>query len=149
MKTMMRTLVIALVALFAFQAPVSAIGDKPITVSELPSKAQSIVKQYFKGKDILLVKMDNDIVSKSYEVVFATGEELEFNGSGEWTKIECKRSSVPTSLVPQAIRSYVSKNYSGAKIVEIEKERSQYEVKLSNGLELTFNKKFQVVDIDT
>jgi hypothetical protein len=43
----------------------------------------------------------------------------------------------------------VRKNYSGATIVQIEKARSGYEVQLSTGLELTFNKNFKVIDIDT
>lgn len=28
------------------------------------------------------------------------------------------------------------------------RDRNEYDVKLSNGIELTFNKKFQVIDID-
>ncbi|MDD6687766.1 PepSY-like domain-containing protein, partial [Sodaliphilus pleomorphus] len=77
------------------------------------------------------------------------GEKLEFDRNGNWTEIDCKKSRVPVALVPSAIKNYVRKNYSGATIVQIEKARSGYEVQLSTGLELTFNKNFKVIDIDT
>ena len=35
-----------------------------------------------------------------------------------------------------------------AKVMEMEKDRSEYEVKLSTGMEITFNKNFQAIDID-
>ena len=39
-------------------------------------------------------------------------------------------------------------NYQEAKILEIEHDSEGYEIKLSNRLEIKFNNKFQVVDID-
>ena len=80
--------------------------------------------------------------------MFNNGEKVEFDRKGNWTEINCKLSSVPTALVPAKITQYVKSPYPGAKILEIEKDDSQYEVKLSNMLEVTFNRNFQVVDID-
>ena len=85
---------------------------------------------------------------KPYGVVFNNGEKVEFDRRGNWTEINCKMSSVPAALVPAKITQYVKSTYPGTKILEIEKDDNQYEVKLSNRLEVTFNRNFQVVDID-
>jgi len=42
----------------------------------------------------------------------------------------------------------VNTNYSGNKILKIEKDRNEYEINLSNGVEIKFNKDFMVIDID-
>ena len=38
--------------------------------------------------------------------------------------------------------------YPGVSIRKIEKDDEDYDVELSNGLDITFNKKFQVIEID-
>ena len=43
---------------------------------------------------------------------------------------------------------YVSGHYPDASIVQIDRDKHDYEVKLSNGLELTFDLKFNLIDID-
>ena len=85
---------------------------------------------------------------KSYDVVFASGEKLEFDKSGDWTEVKCKTGEVPAAIIPEAILKYVKANYPDAKVLEIEHDSEGYEIKLSNRLEIKFNDKFQVVDID-
>jgi hypothetical protein len=50
--------------------------------------------------------------------------------------------------VPEAIRLYVQSNYENTKILKIERSSKEYEVELSNRLELTFDKEFHLIDID-
>ena len=89
-------------------------------------------------------------MGKSYEVIFNNGDNLEFDKNGTWTSLECKQSTVPDAVVPAQILDYVKKNYQGVVIRQISKEdRGAYEVELSNGLELKFNKSFQLVEIDS
>ena len=73
---------------------------------------------------------------------------MEFDNKGEWRDIEAKSDGVPAELVPAEINSYVSQNYPGQKILKIDRSHSRYEVDLSNGLELKFNKRFKLVEID-
>ena len=54
----------------------------------------------------------------------------------------------PAELVPAQIASYVEQNYKGAAIVQIDRDTRDYEVKLTNGLELTFDLRFNIIDID-
>lgn len=148
MKKTIRTLIAVLAAVLVFHANAMADNDKPITVSQLPTAAQQVLKKHFSNKKVALAKMESGILDKSYDVVFTTGEKIEFDRKGNWKDIECKLSSVPAGLVPSQIAVYVKKNYPGTKILKIEKDKNEYEVKLSNRIEITFNKLFQVIDID-
>lgn len=147
MKTMIRVLSVALLAVIAWQTPLIADNDKPITVSQLPAKAQQVINQNFKGKKIAVVVQDG-MLTKSYDVMFTNGDKVEFDRNGNWTEVDCRRSAVPVALIPSAIKTYVTQNYPDAKVMEMEKDRSEYEVKLSTGMEITFNKNFQAIDID-
>ena len=148
MKRIIQTAMVALVCLVTFQVSAFADNDKPITVSQLPATAQQVIKKHFAGKKVALAKMESGLFDKAYDVVFNNGEKVEFDRNGNWTEINCKMSSVPAGLVPAKISQYVKATYPDTKIVQIEKDDNRYEVKLSNRLEVTFNKNFQVVDID-
>jgi hypothetical protein len=65
-----------------------------------------------------------------------------------WDEVECRFGEVPGAIIPNAIKEYIDKNYSGVKILYIEKDRNDYEVKLSNRFELKFDKDFNIYDID-
>ena len=123
-------------------------NDQPIQIRQLPTKAQTLVTTYFKHHKVALAKMESGLFYKSYDVIFTTGEKLEFDKSGDWTEIQCKASEVPVQVLPAEIRSYVSSTYPGAKVLEIERDGKEYEVKLSNGWEITFDNQFRVIDID-
>lgn len=148
MKRLIQTSVLAIVCLVAFHVAAVAGNDKPISVAQLPVAAQQVIKKYFGSNKVALAKMDTEFLGKTYDVIFTNGEKLEFNRKGEWTEIDCKGSAVPRNLVPAKIASYVRSNYPGTRIVKIEKDDGNYDVKLSSGIEVTFNKKFQVTDID-
>lgn len=122
--------------------------DRPIKFTELPTDAQEFVNKYFSKEEVSHVVMDTEFVGTEYKVVFLSGTKLEFNTSGEWTEIDCRYSTVPNNLVPDKIANYVKENYASNKVVEIKKDRNEYEVKLTGGLELTFNNDFQLIDID-
>lgn len=148
MKTNLTKWMIALFCLFCVSTTVMADRDTPITVGQLPTKAQQILKKNFSAHKVALAKMESEFFDKSYDVIFTNGDRLEFDKNGNWKEVECKSSAVPAALIPSAIREYVKTNYPDAKIVKIELDRKEFEVKLSNRLEITFNSKFQVIDID-
>ena len=148
MKRIIQSAVVALVCLVAFSVSALADNDKPVNVNQLPATAQQTLKKHFSAKKVALAKMESGLFEKSYDVVFNNGEKVEFDRNGNWTEINCNMSSVPAGLVPAKITSYVKSTYPVTKILQIEKDDYRYEVKLSNRLEVTFNKNFQVVDID-
>ncbi len=144
----MKKLVLLFVCVFMTSVVVMADNDKPITVNQLPAQAQTFLNTYFKGHKVALAKQETEVFNKSYDVVFTTGEKVEFDKSGEWTEVQCRQSEVPAQIVPEAIRTYVQTNYPDTKILSIERDRKEYEVKLSNRWELTFDAMMRVIDID-
>ena len=64
-------------------------------------------------------------------------------------QVECKYGRVPLSIVPQQIQAALADLYGDYVVVGIERDRREYEVKLSNRLEVTFNRStFRIIDID-
>lgn len=139
---------LVLSALLAFQTTASADSDKPVTVSELPSAAQAVLTSSFAKHRVALAKMDTDLLDRNYDVFFVNGDKVEFDRKGQWLEIVSKQDGVPTELVPAEILKYLATAQAGVKIIKIERERGRYEVTLANGIEYTFNKKFQVIDVD-
>ena len=144
----MKKLLLLLVCLFTFQAVVKANDDKPIKVAQLPQQAQQFIKSHFGNSKVAIAKMETDWLDKSYDVIFTDGNKLEFDKQGNWKEINCKYSAVPAGVIPAQILKYVSENYPDAKVLKIERDKKDYEVKLSNRWELKFDLQFNLIDID-
>ena len=145
----MKKILLTLVAIFSvgiFSA--IADNDRVINKSQLPAPAQQFLNEHFAGVDLTYAKEERDIFKHSFEVRLADGTKIEFTSKGEWDEVECRFGEVPAAIVPQAIKEYIDKNYAGAKVLYIEKDRNDYEVKLSNRFELKFDKDFNIYDID-
>ena len=148
MKRILRILMIAICCMVLCNMVANAGNDKPISVNALPAKAQTLLSQHFNGQKVMLATIESGVVSKSYDVVLQNGTKLEFDKKGNLTEVDCKQSIVPDQLIPQAIRNYLKENYPAQAVKKIEMNKNEYEVELANGLDLTFNKHFQLIDID-
>ena len=148
MKRIFRILMIAICCMVSCNMVANAGNDKPISVNALPAKAQTLLSQHFNGQKVMLATIESGVVSKSYDVVLQNGTKLEFDKKGNLTEVDCKQSIVPDQLIPQAIRNYLKENYPAQAVKKIEMNKNEYEVELANGLDLTFNKHFQLIDID-
>lgn len=122
--------------------------DAIMTTDKLPETAQSFIKEYFPENTVSYVKKDSELTKTTYEVVFQDGTEIEFDGKGQWDKIDCKRTAVPAALIPAAIADYVRQSFPGQVIVKIDKETLGHEIELASGLELKFDKKGKLVNVD-
>lgn len=148
MKRIMRIVMIAIFCMMSFNIVANAGNDKPINVNELPTKAQTLLSKHFKGQKVMLATIESGVVSRSYDVVLRNGTKLEFDKKGNLTEIDCKQGIVPSQLIPQPIKNYLKENYRGEAVRKIELNKKEYEVELTNGIDLTFNKHFQLIDID-
>ena len=145
----MKKMMFLFVSLFVMNLAVFADNDKPIQVTEMPKEAQSFVKSHFANQSVAVAKMETDFLDKTYDVIFTNGDKVEFDKKGNWTKVDCEHTQVPQAVIPAAIQQYVSKNYPDAKVVMIEKtDRKGFDVDLSNGFDIEFDKKMRVVEID-
>ena len=145
----MKRIAFLFVCMLTMNLTVLAGNDKPIQVSDMPKQAQEFIKKYFSGHSVAMAKMETDFMSKSYDVIFTNGDKVEFDKKGKWTNIDCEHSVVPADVVPAPIKEYVQKQYPTAKILKIEmSDRKGYELELSNDIDIDFDKKFNVIDID-
>ncbi len=142
MKKLLTLLVVTLFTGVAF-----ADNDRAVDFNELPQKAQKFIQTNFPNYEVSYAKKDVDFFNSEYEVMLVDGTRIEFSGDGEWKDVECRKSAVPTAIVPKQIAEYVAKKYPDAKILKIDREEN-YDVELSNRLELEFDKKFRLIDID-
>lgn len=144
----MKKLFLLLVSVFTLQFA-SADNDKPIAFEQLPATAQQFVKQNFADQKVAFVKKESELFDASYELMFVSGDKIEFNKKGEWTDVRCKHTGVPAAVVPAKIAEFVKSSYPDAKIISLEKDRYSYEVRLSNFWEIKFDLQFNVIDMDS
>jgi len=127
----------------------STLADRPITVEQLPETARKFVRTHFASSELLYAQVDDELFGNDYKVVFADGASIEFAANGEWKDVEAKRGGeVPAAIVPQAIREQVVERFPGVRIVGIDRDRKGFDVGLSNGFELEFDRHLRLVDID-
>ena len=136
--------VLALVMSICLPLTLMADNDQVITFDRLPATAQAMLKQNFADKTPLVITADWD----DYKVMYTNGDKVEFDKKGNWRDIECKTSQVPAALIPAQIVANVNATFPGATVTEIDQDRRGYSVKLSNGLELEYNRSFQIVELD-
>jgi hypothetical protein len=146
MKNLIKAAMVVLIAGSSFQA----IGqEKVIEVNNLPKAAQSFISSNYGNDKVALVKSEKELMqSIEYKVVLASGIELEFDSKGNWTEVDAKSKSVPQGIVPAKIKSYVQKSFPNNNIVQINKDSKGYEVELTNGIEVKFNKNAEFIKID-
>ena len=144
MKSTIKKMMMVVCSVVLFSTTACADKNKPIQVNELPAKAQTVLNTHFSGQKVTMATLE----SESYNVVLQNGTKLEFDRKGNLTEVDCKQGTVPAKLIPQAIKSYVQTNYSGQNIKKMEIDKNEHEIELSNGLDITFNKHFKVIDID-
>ena len=124
-----------------------AAEDKPVTFEQLPTAAKEFINVNYPGEKMSYAFVDDDVIRPDYTVRLANGVEITFGHAGSLEKIETT-GGVPAGVVPVEISDYVKSNYPDAVILEYEVGRKEYEVKLSNRLELKFNSSFRLKGLD-
>ncbi len=118
-----------------------------VKVQDLPQAVQSFLAAHFSNTDVAVAVKDGN----EYEIRMDNGWEVEFDNKGQWEKIDCQRDAIPasvTSTLPEAIVSYLNSNFEKAFVTEIARDRSGYDVELSNGIDLEFTSKGRFKRID-
>ena len=144
----MKKMMFILACVFTIVTNANADNYRPINVSQLPEKAQTFLTTYFPEAKVSLARKEFDVTELSYDVIFTNGSKVEFDRKGEWTEVDCLTQPLPAGIVPATIEKVIKEQYPDAKATKIERDRREIDVKLSNRVELTFNKKMQLIDID-
>jgi hypothetical protein len=138
---------IILTGLLFFQV---ACADNDVVTKDLrklPVKAKEFIEACFSNETVSYIKIDKEILTSSYEVVFTSGVEIDFNNDGDWKEIDCRPLPVPEDIIPGVMLDYVGQNFPEASVVKI-KRKKRYELKLSNELELEFDKNGKFLKMD-
>ena len=85
MKRGLLNKIIAVMCCVVFSTMAYAGNDKPIVKGQLPKAAQQIIDKNFADKKIAMMTMEAGVIDKSYDVVFADGDKIEFDRKGRWT----------------------------------------------------------------
>lgn len=115
-------------------------ADPEALTKKLPDKALQFIDKHFPNEQVRRVETDYERGSTSYEAKLSNGFELKFDGYGQWTEVDGETLTVPKAIIPGRISNYVEKHYPETRIVSIDNERQHYEVKLSDGKELIFDR---------
>ncbi len=123
-------------------------ADHPIVANQLPAAAKQFIAKNFPGKTIAYAEKDTEYMKTTYEVSLNDGTKIDFNGQGVWDKVDTHTTPVPAAIVPAAIQQYVSAHFRGQVITKVDKERHGYDIELSNGMDLKFNRGGAFMGID-
>lgn len=147
--TMMKKIFVSAALLFAgITASFAGDRERPITLDKLPAAAQEFLAANFKDLTLAYAVEDPKFIGSEYEVIYTDRTEVDFESNGEWSSVERKYAAVPVAIVPVQIADYVKKSFAGEFIRKIDRDKYTWEVELSNGLEIKFDRNFQVIDID-
>ncbi len=131
-----------------FSASACADNGKVIEVTQLPAAAQQLISDHYGRHTVSLVLAKRDHGKRKYEVTFDNGDNIEFDKSGNWEEIESKSSVVPLSLIPKEIWQQIRARFPKTAVKKIEKDRKGYDVGLTNMVELTFDRKYKLIEAD-
>ena len=144
----MKKIILAIACVFTLVTNACADNYQPISQTQLPEKAQTFLATYFPEAKISLARKEIDVMELTYDVIFTDGCKVEFDRKGNWTEVDCLTHPLPSGIVPEAISKVIRAQYPDAQVTKIERDHRETDVKLTNRVELTFNKHTQLVDID-
>ncbi|WP_294824578.1 PepSY-like domain-containing protein [uncultured Flavobacterium sp.] len=142
MKTKLLYTVFTLIVSLALYAQ-----EVPVLENDLPAEAKSFLKDHFKsGFHHAIKEVRNRKVT--YDVVLNDNTEIEFTEAGRWKDVDGKGKAIPYTFLQKQILDYVKQTYPNEAITGIELDDSEYEVSLSNGMDLKFNARGVFVKVD-
>ncbi len=114
----------------------------------MPEKVLTFISEHFQDEKIAFAKEDRDLFKLTYEIVLTDGTKLEFRSNGDWKEIKRHRISIPEGIVPQEAAAKVKELYPNSVITKAEYDDNDLELELDNGLELKFDKSFNLTGLD-
>lgn len=110
------------------------------------------VRAYFPDTEVIAnIKdgLDRDVTLSDYTQIGFDGNLF---GNLKWEEVDCRHASlsttVPEALVPVEITNYVNRIHGSQSITKIAKDNRGWDIELSNGIEIEFDKRFNVIDFD-
>lgn len=132
---------VLLVLAFVAGSFVANAAPQNVSLDKLPKVSQELLKSDFSNEAVKNIQMDRESTWDKYTVHFTSGNAISFEGgSGDWSMIDMQSGAVPSNLIPVKINSHVKNNYPGNQIKMIMKTKDGYQVKLSGGVTVLYDK---------
>lgn len=146
----MKKILMALVLGLTITATACADDVISRNVNDLPAAARTILTKQFGNTQVSYIKIDKDLFqSTSYDIQLVNGWEVGFDSKGNWTEVDCKKTgTVPNYFIPATIKKTVKEMFPNERITKIERDSRDYEVELSNDVDLKFDKKGNLKEVD-
>ena len=150
---MMKQLVLKLALVFATVFTLTSCEkEELIQVENLPTVSTEFLNEHFKDVRIVSVKKETEaLTGVEYDVVLGNGIDITFDAKGEWKEVEARIDTNPlstTSFILTPIVDYVDTQFPEAAINGIEKEKTGFDVELTNGLDLKFDLEGNYIRLD-
>jgi hypothetical protein len=136
------------IAIVLASVTIAKADDKPVTFKQLPKAAQTFINTNFPKDKVSFATVDDDIIAPDYEVALVSGVMMQFRNDGSLESIKSRTGNIPAGIIPQQIINGVKGYYPDAMILEYDIDRLSYEVKLSNRMEIKFDRNFNIIEID-
>lgn len=129
---------------------VSCEKEKIVGLDDLPATGATFLKEHFNNVAILSVTKEKEGLSGTeYKALLDNRTEVTFDKNGNWKEVDAADNiAIRTTFILPAIVNYVNTNYPNADFNSIERENGNFDVELTNGLDLVFNKQGDFVRID-
>ncbi len=144
----MKTKAVTLALLATLAITPAFAEERPINITEIPQTAKTFIAENFAETEAIVAILDKELFTQTYEVILADGTKIEFDKAGNWKEIICKKKAVPSQLIPQEIASQIAEKYPKALILQIDRDKKKYDIELNNDIELTFNSKYKLTEIE-
>lgn len=123
-------------------------NDKVVCREHLPLKAKTFIDTYFQHEIIQLIYEDKDFSHTTYDVYLTNNIQIEFNKKGQWIKLNYGRNSVPSKFIPLRIYNVAQETFPNERIIQIERSRNGFVIRLINGVELKFDSYYRLIGVD-
>lgn len=136
---MKKLMLIIISGLLGIVSLVSCDDERKINSDKLPGDALDFISRYFGDSDISYAEKDRDNGKVDYKVILSNGTEIDFDENGQWVSVDCKFSTVPDGIIPDAVRTDLATRYPEASVYKIEKELGGYELTVTGDRELLYD----------
>ena len=151
-ESIMKTTTLALIFSFMSMFLYSCDEERMISYGSLPGKAKTFIETYFPGIGAASIIKDKDDGRTEYTALLNDGTEIEFDGSGNWTSIDCMFSTMPSGIIPEAIADDIEQRYPGSTLYGAEKKTGGYVIDIHDTsqmpVSLRYSNNGQFIGID-
>ncbi len=132
-----------LLLFIACAATAFTVGAAPqeVDFDKLPKSSQEFIQKNFPREKVKSVELDREASWDKYTVYFNSGSQVSFEGgTGDCSQIIMKSGSVPMTVLPTKVKTYILGKYPNMRIVSWQTTADGSKVGLSDKTSIDFDK---------